>query len=300
MTLWLVGTKGMLGRTLAEQLTALGAELIQTDAETDISDRSTVLALVRAERPTHIFNCAAYTRVDDAETHETDAERTNALGAENLALAASETRSCLVHFSTDYVFSGYASEPYLESAACAPESAYGRTKLNGERRILAIEAERAPYIIRTSWLFGKHGANFVKTILELLSVKQELRVVSDQIGRPTYAPDLADAALRLTGFSPLGAAPAPPGIYHFANRDATSWHGFACAIREGALARGLPVRTARIVPVLTSEFPRPARRPVYSVLSTRRYETAAGQSPRPWREALEVYLDELVNLEAST
>jgi dTDP-4-dehydrorhamnose reductase len=298
MTLWLVGAKGMLGRALAEQLTALGTELIQTDAETDISDRSAVLGLVRAERPTHIFNCAAYTRVDDAETHETDAERTNALGAENLALAASETRSCLVHFSTDYVFSGDASEPYLESAACAPGSAYGRTKLNGERRILAIEAERAPYIIRTSWLFGKHGANFVKTILQLLGTKQELRVVSDQVGRPTYARDLADAALRLTGFSPPSITPAPAGVYHFANRNATSWHGFACAIREGALARGLPVQTQRIVPVSTSEFPRPARRPAYSVLSTLRYESAVAVSPRPWREALEEYLDELVDLEA--
>lgn len=293
MTLWLVGAGGMLGRAFAEGLARTGIRVVQTDAEVDITDGEAVRTLARAERPTHIINCAAYTRVDDAETHPAEAQRINVLGPENLALAAAESESCLVHISTDYVFAGDAREPYDEAAPCAPKSVYGRTKWEGERRVLALPCRSRAYVVRTSWLFGKHGNNFVRTILRLLASEDELRVVSDQIGRPTYAPDLALAVLRLIGVEPRGAAPAEPGVYHYANRGATSWHAFACAIREGALRRQFPVRTRKVTAVATSEVPRPATRPAYSVLSTARYEAATASTPREWPETLEAYFDEL-------
>lgn len=293
MRLWLVGARGMLGRAFAESLAHAGVELVQTGAELDIADRQAVRALVLAERPRTIINCAAYTRVDDAENHAIEAERSNVLGPENLALAARETESCLVHFSTDYVFAGDASEPYGEAASGAPTNVYGRTKWEGERRVLALQNRGGVYVVRTSWLFGAHGNNFVRTILRLLALEDELRVVSDQIGRPTYAPDLAGAVLRLVGLEPRGAAAAEPGVYHYANHGLTSWYGFAQAIREGALERRFPVRTREIRPVTTSEFPRPAARPSYSVLSTQRLEATIAHTPRPWRQALEACLDEL-------
>jgi len=293
MTLWLVGAKGMLGSAFAEQLEGLGESVVKTGAEVDISDRRAVFAVALEKRPTHIINCAAYTRVDDAETHASEAERANVIGAENLALAANETDGRLIHFSTDYVFAGDAHEPYDELAPCAPKTVYGRTKWEGERRVLAVATEARAYIVRTSWLFGKHGNNFVQTMVRLLAHQDELRVVSDQTGRPTYAPDLAAGVLRLVGLKPQRSSPAKMGVYHYANAGATNWHAFACAIREGALRRGFPVRTRTVVPVTTSEFPRPAPRPQYSVLSTRRFESASGVTPRPWREALEAYLDEL-------
>lgn len=293
MTLWLVGAKGMLGRAFAEQLVGSGTRVLQTDAEVDIADHEKVRALALAERPTHIVNCAAYTRVDDAEIHFSQAERSNVLGPENLARVAHETESCLVHFSTDYVFGGDASEPYDEAAPCAPSSVYGRTKWEGERRVLSLAGRSKIYLVRTSWLFGKHGNDFVKTILRLLATEDEIRVVSDQIGRPTYAPDLAAAVLRLIGVEPRAGSPAEPGVYHYANQGPTSWYGFATAIRESAERRQFPVRTRNVIAVATSEFPRPAPRPAYSVLSTRRFETATASTPRAWRAALEVYLDEL-------
>lgn len=291
MTLWLVGARGMLGRAFADALTATGVRLVQTGSELDIADRQAVRALVLAERPTTIINCAAYTRVDDAETHAESAERSNVVGPENLALMAHETESCLVHFSSDYVFSGDASEPYDEAAPGAPTSAYGRTKWEGERRVLAHQDRGTVYVVRTSWLFAAHGNNFVRTILRLLALEDELCVVSDQVGRPTYAPDLVSAVLRLISAEPRGGAVAEPGVYHFANLGPTSWHGFAQAIREGALRRGFPVRASEVRPVTTSEFLRPAPRPRYSVLSTQRFEAVTMSTPRSWREALDECLD---------
>jgi len=140
-------------------------------------------------------------------------------------------------------------------------------------------------------LFGAQGSNFVRTIVRLLAVEDELRVVSDQVGRPTYAPDLVAAVTRLIGLEPNGVTPAEPGLYHYANQGPTSWHAFADAIRAAALKRRFPVRTRHVTSVATSEVPRPAPRPPYSVLSTQRFEAATGSSPRPWREALEDCMD---------
>jgi len=279
----------MLGTALSERLERLGLPHVKTDRDVDIGDRQRVLEFAERERPSLILNAAAYTRVDDAETHEADAARVNTLGPEHLGQAAAAIGARVVHVSTDYVFDGRATAPYREDAPCAPASAYGRTKWQGERRLLSSRSERSPiYVVRTSWLFGEHGPNFVRTITKLLAERDELRVVADQEGRPTYTGDLADALLELAGAS--RRAPAPDGVYHFANSGAVSWHGFASAIREVALELGLPVRATRVVPVTTAEFPRPAPRPAYSVLDTTRMESVLGRAPRPFLSALRAYL----------
>jgi dTDP-4-dehydrorhamnose reductase len=286
---WLVGAGGMLGTAVRERLERLGLPHVRTDLDVDITDRQRVLEFARSERPRLIINAAAYTRVDDAETHEDEAARVNAFGPDHLGMAAAAVGASVLHVSTDYVFDGRGSAPYLEDAVCAPSSAYGRTKLDGERRLLSSRSpDTQIYIVRTSWLFGEHGPNFVRTIGKLLAERDELRVVADQEGRPTYAGDLADAMLELVG---AGERPAAPdGIYHFANAGAVSWHAFASAIRELSLELGLPVRAARVVPVTTAEFPRPAPRPAYSVLDTTRIEQALGSTPRHFSSALREYL----------
>jgi dTDP-4-dehydrorhamnose reductase len=290
---WLVGARVMLGCALALRLQQTGVSVVATDLELDIGDAASVRAFAERERPSHIVNAAAYTRVDDAEEHEAEALRANAEGPEHLGRAARELGATLVHFSTDYVFDGRATTPNSEDAAAAPAGAYGRTKWEGERRLLALRGARAPvYVVRTSWLFGENGANFVRTMLRLLAEKDELRVVSDQHGRPTYTRDLADAALALAGLAGDRAA-SPDGVYHFANAGATTWHGFATAIRELALKLGFPVKAQRVVPVTTSEFPRPAPRPAYSVLDTRHIEAALERTIRPWTLALEDYVSRL-------
>ena len=285
MKVWLTGARGMLGSAIAQRLERRGIEFVSTDSELDIAERAQVLEFALRERPTAIVNAAAYTRVDDAEREADLAMRVNGHGPGNLGHAAAAVGASVLHFSTDYVFDGRGSAPYDEQAACAPQGVYGKSKLEGEQQLLAA-AERGVrmQIVRTSWLFGEHGKNFVSTMLELMAQREELRVVADQHGRPTYTADLADAALA------LALAESPAGVFHFANSEATTWHGFASAIRDQAKALGLPVRTETIHAVTTAEFPRPAPRPAYSVLATARIAAALGSEPRPWRTALHDYL----------
>lgn len=285
----------MLGRALTRRLGELGVVTLPTDRELDVSDSHAVDAFARRERPTHVVNATGYTRVDDAETAEAPAHATNALGAENLGRAALEAGARYVHISTDYVFDGSATAPYREDAATHPQSAYGRSKLAGEQRVLALpDAGERAYVVRTSWLFGEHGKNFVETMLGLLASRDELRVVADQVGRPTYTRDLAGALLELAGVGGSNV-PRAPGIYHFANAGMTSWHGFTTTIRELALELGFPVRARTVVPVTSAEFPRPAPRPAYSVLDTARIESALGAAPRHFDAALRDYLSNLKN-----
>jgi dTDP-4-dehydrorhamnose reductase len=296
MKIWVAGAGGMFGHAVTGRLHELHVPALLTDRDLDVSDASAVETFARRERPTHVVNATGYTRVDDAEADEKTAHATNALGAECLARAALDLGSRFVHVSTDYVFDGRATQPYTEDAPTNPQSAYGRTKLEGERRVLSLDAAgEGAYVLRTSWLFGEHGKNFVETILGLLATRDELRVVGDQVGRPTYTRDLASVALELIG---VGGSKGPcrPGVYHFANGDAVSWHGFAGAIRELALELGFPVRASRVLPVTTAEFPRPAPRPAYSVLDTTRVESVLERTPRPFRVALHDYL---VNLQRS-
>jgi dTDP-4-dehydrorhamnose reductase len=295
MLIWLTGASGMLGRYVGARLDDLRVAWVGTDVDLDIADESAVAEFARRNSPTALINCAAYTAVDAAEADEASALRVNAVGPAVLAQQCSRLTATFVHVSTDYVFDGELEGHLQEDSPLGPCNAYGRTKLEGERRIASAfegAANGRWLVIRTSWLFGPGRTSFVDTMWKLMLQKPELRVVDDQWGRPTYASDLADLLVR-------AATETKPdnGIWHFANSEPTTWYGFACAIREQLLRVGVPVVTEKIVPVASSEYPRPARRPRNSVLSTQRLETRAGITPRPWRNALRDYIERRLNSE---
>ena len=273
--------KGMLGSHFRRLLKDRSLDFIATGQEINIADEKLVSDFVVKEKPSHIINCAAYTNVDQGESEPQKAERSNSIGPAVLGKISHQNSIKLVHFSTDYVFNGKKNIPYREEDLCAPLGAYGRSKHAGELNLLK-ENEKA-CIIRTSWLFGFPGKNFVETILKLLQEKESLRVVSDQLGRPTYCQDLAEAALQLIDQS---------GIFHFANSSQTSWHAFAEAIREQALLRDLPIKTQKIEAITTAEYPTKAMRPTYSTFDTTKYEQFTKMTPRPWKEALNEYLSQ--------
>lgn len=285
---WLVtGASGMVGRDLHEQLKERGEDTVAVGhEELDITRPDDVLYVVAHSRPTVIINCAAYTKVDDCEANEDLAMSINGRGVENLSIAANRYGSILAHISTDFVFDGSASRPYEVRDRPAPISAYGRSKLAGEEA--ARKAERH-LIIRTGWVFGVHGWNFVEAIRKQINNGlSELRVVNDQRGRPTYVPHLNAAILRLAGLA--AGSPEVGGIFHYADEDEVSWYDFAAEIVEGLRRNGTLDRQVSITPVSSSEYPRPAKRPAYSVLSTERYERLTGVKPDSWREGLDEYL----------
>lgn len=261
----------MLGRDLqhaleGREVTALGR------ADLDVTDAAAVASAVRGHDV--VINGAAYTKVDDAETHEDDAYAVNATGAGNLATAAGAAGARLVQISTDYVFNGSASEPYEESTPHGPLSAYGRTKAAGER--LALEANPGgTYVVRTAWLYGAHGPNFAKTMLALAASRDTWAVVDDQLGQPTWTADLAEQIVAMLD------ADAPVGIYHGTNAGQATWFEFARAVLEES---GLDPE--RITPTDSSAFVRPAPRPSYSVLGHDAWAAAGLPAMRPWREAL--------------
>jgi dTDP-4-dehydrorhamnose reductase len=267
----ITGANGMLGRDLQKALegrevTALGR------AHLDVTDAAAVASAVHGHDV--VINGAAYTKVDDAETHEDDAYAVNATGAGNLAAAAGAAGARLVQISTDYVFNGSASEPYVESTPHDPLSAYGRTKAAGER--LALEANpTGTYVVRTAWLYGAHGPNFAKTMLALAASRDTWAVVDDQLGQPTWTADLAEQIVAMLD------ADAPVGIYHGTNSGAATWFEFARAVLEES---GLDPE--RITPTDSSAFVRPAPRPSYSVLGHDAWAAAGLPAMRPWREAL--------------
>lgn len=247
----ITGAGGMLGSAL-DRLLVDTEHLALTRAALDVTDASAVRSAVRYFRPQLVFHCAAYTRVDDAERDRDLAFAVNATGAANMASACAEVGARMVYPSTDYVFDGTARVPYTPHAPVAPLNAYGSSKLEGERQVLAgCEA----LVVRTSWLYGAGGRNFVRTITDRLRAGKQLRVVADQEGAPTWTPDLARSLLALAPAAPRG------GIFHLTNSGSVTWFGFACEI---ATQSGLD---ADIQPCTTADYPTPARRPSYSVLN---------------------------------
>jgi dTDP-4-dehydrorhamnose reductase len=267
-----VGANGMLGRDMMARIgdSARGVDI----DEIDITSLESTERIIRTLRPETVINCAAYTDVDGCETDAEKAMQVNGEGVAHLAMASREIGARLVHVSTDYVFDGSKGSPYQEDDAPCPLGVYGESKLAGEMNA-AFNPDHL--IVRTQWLYGLHGKNFVETMLRLALEKDEVSVVDDQIGSPTWTVDLAHAiaALLNTGHR---------GVYHAANSGFCSWNEFARAIFQES---GLPVT---VKGMSTAELNRPARRPLYSTLDCSRLEQEAGFRPQPWRSALKAYL----------
>ena len=265
-----VGAAGMLGTDVVARLGRLDEDVVALGrADVDLlSPQSCAAALAGADV---VVNCAAYTAVDDAETHEDEAYAVNATGAGNLARAAADAGARLVQISTDYVFDGQATTPYDEDAPTTPRSAYGRTKAAGEEAVAAAGGDHL--VVRTAWLYGAHGACFPKTIARVALQRGALDVVDDQHGQPTWTVDVADVVVRLV------ATGAPAGTYHATSSGQATWHEFAQAVVGAAgLDPGI------VAPTTSQAFVRPAPRPAYSVLGHRRL-TEVGIAPiRDWRE----------------
>ncbi|MEW2075438.1 MULTISPECIES: dTDP-4-dehydrorhamnose reductase [unclassified Streptomyces] len=277
---WLVtGAGGMLARDVLARLATAGIPTVAvTRAELDITDPEAVRDVLAEHRPAAVVNCAAWTAVDDAETREDDALRINGDGPRHLAEACRELDAVLLHVSTDYVFPGDADEPYAEDAPTGPRSAYGRTKLAGEQAVLTTLPDRG-FVVRTAWLYGAGGGNFVRTMIKLESVKDTLDVVDDQRGQPTWTVDLADRLVRLGQAALAGTAPA--GVYHGTSAGETTWFGFT---RE--IFRLLGADPERVRPTTSAAFARPAPRPAYSVLGHSRWQQAGIEPIRDWSEGL--------------
>lgn len=290
MKVLITGTKGQLGSDIVPLLEAAGFTPVPFgSAELDISIEAAVLEAVKKVRPAVIVNSAAYTKVDLAEKETERAYAVNANGPANLAKAAKEAGCPLVHVSTDFVFDGRSPVPYAEEAQANPLSVYGASKLAGERA--AAEALEALVIVRTSWLYGTTGHNFVKTILRLASERETLRVVYDQTGSPTWSADLA--AMLVEVCTSIESGQKPWGIYHYSNEGVASWYDFAVAICEEAEAAGMSLKCNHIEPILTSEYPVPATRPAYSVLNKAKIKKTF-ETPIPhWRRSLSTMLKEL-------
>jgi len=287
-----VGAGGQVGRSLVEAGPPPGWDLRPlAHCDIDITSAASVSAALNPVSRGMVVNAAAFTAVDRAEGEEALAFAVNAKGAGLLAAAAAARGLGLIHLSTDYVFDGQSRQPYDEAAPTGPLSAYGRSKLAGEERVL--RAHPCAVILRTAWVFSAFGGNFVRTILRLAAERPELRVVADQYGCPTATAVLAEAirvlAPRLLSAT---AGSAEVGVFHLCSDEAVSWHGFAAAILGGLARRGRPVPP--LVAITTDAFPLPARRPAYSVLDCRRLTTIHGIRPSPWRPELEICLDHLL------
>jgi dTDP-4-dehydrorhamnose reductase len=283
MRLLVTGAHGMLGTAFVALARDRGHQVqAPTRVELDIVDAGAVEALARASDPDVIVNCAGWTDVDGAEAAPEAAVAVNGDGAGNLARAAAALDVTMVHVSTDYVFSGDANRPYVESDPPAPKSAYGRSKLAGEHQVLAASAGHV--VVRTSWLFGAGGRNFVDTMLTLGAEREEVSVVDDQVGSPTWTGHLAPALLELAGrgaAEPGAAQPSAAGAYHVAGSGSCSWNQLALEVFERAGVH------CRVLPTTTAETARPAPRPAYSVLASERAD--APQLPS-WREGVRGHL----------
>lgn len=281
MKILVAGANGQLGSEIRNLASGYPAyEFFYTDfPDIDLTDQRSVDALIEKGGFEFIINCAAYTAVDKAETDMESAFKVNRDGVRYLAAAANRTNAFLIHISTDYVFDGQAHQPYKEDEPTEPVSAYGITKLEGEKEVFR-NTERA-IIIRTSWLYSSYGNNFVRTMLRLGRERGEVSVVSDQLGSPTCAYDLAKAILdiipKCVGFS-------HPEIFHYAGQGVISWYDFALAIFE------LSGITCRVNPILTKDYPTAARRPLYSVLDSSKIRSQFDLIIPDWRDSLQLCL----------
>ena len=283
---WLItGGSGQLGIAVSEELDSRGLVFTAlSSSDLDITDSKVVTDFIAQNAPSVIVNCAAWTDVDGAESNEESASKVNGHGPENLAVAAAAMESRLIHVSTDYVFSGESQKPFEIDDQIDPQSAYGRTKADGEKKVLTSYPENS-YVVRTAWLYSARGKNFAKTMTRLaLNGDGEVRVVNDQVGQPTSAVDLAKQIVD------LGLGLAPAGIFHGTNSGQASWFEFAQEIFSLAGAD-----VDRVLPVSSSEYPRPAKRPSYSVLSHEEWSKTSIAPMRDWKIALASVMPEIIS-----
>lgn len=298
MRVLVTGAGGQVGTEVARQL-AGRAEVVALDRRgLDLARPDEIVARVRAVSPDAIVNAAAYTAVDRAESEEEAAHAVNAVAPGVLAEEAKRCGALLLHYSTDYVFDGTKAGAYVETDAVNPIGAYGRTKLEGERRIAASGCDHL--VLRTQWVYGPHGSNFMLTMLRLAATRPELRVVDDQHGAPTSSLQLGDLTRRLLQGAggaidrdSLARLRAACGIYHATAAGQTTWCGFARAIFEARARRSPPFTAPAVVAIPSSEYPTPAKRPANSVMSNDKLHAAFGMRIGPWRDGMEEALSVL-------
>ncbi len=290
MKVVLTGANGQLGRCIQDRMPADIVFFPLTRNELDITDKASVYAIINDIKPDWIINAAAYTVVDKAEIEQESAFKINTQGSHHLALIASELDIPLVHISTDYVFDGTATQPYLPEDTTNPQSIYGESKLQGEK--LVIQVTEKHFIIRTAWVFSEYGNNFVKTMLRLAKERESLNIVSDQFGTPTYAGDLAD--LIVTNI--ILANSSSYGLHHFNGGDKCSWADFASEIFRQSTKASYLSRNVIVNNISTADFPTAAKRPHYSVLNGSRIKEAFHITSPNWRLSLESVLDRLFKL----
>ncbi|MGL4879993.1 MAG: dTDP-4-dehydrorhamnose reductase [Waterburya sp.] len=290
----LTGITGQVGQELQQTLTSLGEVNSVSRQDLDLSQTAQITAKIAEIKPNVIVNAAAYTAVDKSETETELAMAINATAPKAIAQAAQDIGATLMHISTDYVFNGQHHTPYLETDQTDPLGVYGKSKLLGE--IGVRENCDRHIILRTAWVYGSRGhGNFVKTMLRLGKDREELKVVADQIGSPTWSYDIALAITQLLDKSLQDAN--IQGTYHFTNSGVASWYDFAIAIFEEAKELGFPLKIARVLPITTAEYPTPTQRPAYSVLSKVKITETLGVYPPHWRESLRKMLAEWQSLQ---
>jgi dTDP-4-dehydrorhamnose reductase len=295
MRLLLIGKNGQLGFELRRALAPLGEVFGVDFPECDLAQPASIQAIVAQVNPHVIVNAAAYTAVDKAESEPALARAINAAAPGLLGEAARRIGARVIHYSTDYVYDGAKRTPYREDDATGPLGIYGLTKRDGDAALAASGADY--FVFRTSWVFGAHGGNFVKTILRLAAERDKLAIVADQFGAPTSAALLADVTAQVLGQLRWHApAAAPSGVYHLTAGGETSWHGFAQAILRGGVARGLTFKVSpeAVGAIATAEYPLPARRPANSRLDTAKLQRTFGLALPPWQEGLEHVLDQII------
>lgn len=287
MKIVVTGANGQLGSEIKKKSALFtGFNFVFTDiGELDITDWKAVETFFDRESPDFLINCAAYTAVDVAETDEELAELLNTKVPAWLGKIGKQEHCKVIHLSTDYVFDGTSCVPYKENDLVNPESVYGRTKLNGE--IALLKEDPSAMIIRTAWLYSSFGKNFARTMIRLGRERDELKVVFDQIGSPTYAGDLAEAILTVISKTAGSEAAWKPGIYHYSNEGVCSWYDFAKAIHEQA---GID---CAVRPVTTDEYPTPAKRPAYSVLNKSKIKRTFDLEIPYWRDSLKTCIEEI-------
>jgi len=287
--IWLIGNRGMLGTEVELLLKEYQMTYVATDCELDINNFKQLNDFSEEIDLSWIINCAAYNAVDQAEDNPEIAYKVNAHGPLNIALIAKKNKAKLIHFSTDYVFDGTKETAYLETDLPNPLGVYGKSKYQSELNI--AETIKNYFLIRTAWMYGKNGPNFVYTMLRQFEEKTEVRVVADQWGSPTYAPDLVDFIIQI-----IRKASNAFGIYHFTNEGRITWYQFAGAIYERAKIKGIITKTIQLIPIETREYPTKAKRPLNATLSKEKTSQVFDLKLRPWQESLADFISKLPGL----